>query len=355
MHVQTMVPTGATMLAARLNVRTRELSMVRVPVPVPGPGEVRVAVGAAGVCLSDVHLVQGLLRPALLDGDTVTLGHEVAGTVDALGEGVTRVAVGTRVVVQAGKEVGATVHTMGVDYDGGWAEYLVAPAGLMVPIPDSLPFDQAAIIPDAVSTPWSAIERTGQVRAGESVGVWGVGGLGAHGVQLLRLVGAAPIVAIDPLPEARQRALELGADLALDPGDPAFVSAMDAATGGRRLDVAFDFAGVDAVRSQAINSLGVDGRLVLVGLSGHPVTIENSTSFSYHRRQLRGHYGSEPRHVEQLVSLARLGRLDLARSVSMTLPLADAPLAVAMLERKEGSPIRIVLVPGPILTPGAGA
>ena len=342
---ETTVSSARTMLAGRLNTRTREFAVRRVPVPVPGPGEVRVEVGAAGVCLSDVHLIDGLLRPALLDGEDVTLGHEVAGTVESLGDGVTQVAVGTRVIVQAGKQVGATVHTMGVDYDGGWAEYLVAPAALMAPIPDNLPFEQAAIIPDAVSTPWAAIERTGQVRAGESVGVWGVGGLGAHGVQLLRLVGAAPIIAIDPLPQARQRALELGADLALDPGDPGFAAAMDEATGGRRLDVAFDFAGVDAVRKQAINSLGVDGRLVLVGLSGRSVTIENSTSFSYNRRQLRGHYGSEPHHVEQLVAFARLGRLELSRSVSVTLPLAEAARAVAMLENKEGNPIRIVLVP----------
>jgi D-arabinose 1-dehydrogenase-like Zn-dependent alcohol dehydrogenase len=334
-----------TMLAGRLNVRTRKFSVERIPVPVPGPGEVRVQVGAAGVCLSDVHLIDGLLRPALLDGDVVTLGHEVAGTVESLGDGVTGVAVGARVIVQAGTVVGSAVHTMGVDYDGGWAEYLVAPAALMVPIPDALPLDQAAIIPDAVSTPWAAIERTAQVRAGESVGVWGVGGLGAHGVQLLRLVGAAPIIAIDPLPQARERALELGADLAIDPADPGFVEAMNDVTGGRRLDVAFDFAGVDAVRTQAINSLGTDGRLVLVGLSGRPVTIENSTSFSYNQRQLRGHYGSEPRHVEQLVGFARLGRLELSRSVSVHVPLAEADRAVEMLTARTGNPIRIVLVP----------
>ena len=339
------MPESTTMLAARLVAATRQVVLRRVPVPVPGPGEVRVKVGAAGVCLSDVHLVDGLLHPALLEGDEVTLGHEVAGTVESLGDGVSDVAVGTRVIVQAGKEVGRAVHTMGVDYDGGWAEYLVAPAALMVPIPDTLPFEQAAIIPDAVSTPWAAIERTGQVRAGESVGVWGVGGLGAHGVQLLRLVGAAPIVAIDPLAEARERALVLGADLALDPADPGLVAAMDAVTGGRRLDVAFDFAGVDAVRRQAINSLGIDGRLVLVGLSGRPVTIENSTSFSYHRRQLRGHYGSEPRHVEQLVAFARLGRMELSRSVSLTLPLIEAHRALELLRSKTGHPIRIVLVP----------
>ena len=225
------------------------------------------------------------------------------------------------------------------------AEYLVVPAGVLVPLGDDIPFDQASIIPDAVSTPWGAISSTADVRAGESVGVWGIGGLGAHGVQLLRLIGAAPIVAVDPLPEARERALAFGADFALDPMDKNFQESLAAATGGRGLDVALDFAGVDAVRTQALDSLGTRGRLVLVGLSGKPMTISDSTEFSYARKQIRGHYGSEAHHVPQLVSLTRLGRLDFAKSVSARIPLADAEQAVKSLDAKEGNPIRLVLIP----------
>ena len=334
-----------TMIAGRLNVETGTFAMQEVPIPEPGPGFVRIKVGAAGVCLSDVHLIQGLLRPQFLKGSEVTLGHEVAGTVDLPGDGVTSVAPGDRVVVQAGYEYNGVTLTMGVDYDGGWAEYLVVPAGVLVPLGDDIPFDQASIIPDAVSTPWGAIASTADVRAGEAVGVWGIGGLGAHGVQLLRLIGAAPIIAVDPIPEARERALEFGADLALDPMAEDFAESMKAATGGKGLDVALDFAGVDAVRTQAINCLGLRGRLVLVGLSGKPMTINDSTGFSYARKQIRGHYGSEAHHVPQLVSLARLGRLDFAKSVSARIPLADAEKAVQALDAKEGNPIRLVLIP----------
>jgi 2-desacetyl-2-hydroxyethyl bacteriochlorophyllide A dehydrogenase len=337
--------TENTMLAGRLTISTREFSLDRVPVPTPRSGQVLVKVAAAGVCLSDVHLIDGTLTPSLLDGDVVTLGHEVAGTVDTLGADVTGWRPGDRVVVKAGHERGGAVHTMGVDYDGGWAEYLVSPADNLVAIPDALPFEQAAIIPDAVSTPWAAIESTAGLRAGEAVGVWGVGGLGVHAVQLLRLAGAAPIIAIDPLEEARARALEFGADVALDPRDQGFRQAVRDATGGRGLDVAFDFAGVDAVRSQAISSLGVDGRLVLVGMSGTPITIENSNKFTHMRKRILGHYGSEPHHVDKLVELTRLGRLDFSRSISATLPLAEAAEAIRMLERKEGNPIRLVLLP----------
>lgn len=333
------------MLAGRMNFTTKEFAVKQVPVPSPGPGEVRVRVKAAGICLSDVHLIQGLLSPLYLDGDEVTLGHEVSGEVELVGEGVDGVQVGERVIVGAGKHIGDQVWTMGVDYDGGWAEYVVAPAEVLVPIPDDLPFDQAAVIPDAVSTPWAAIEWTGQVKQGESVGVWGIGGLGAHGIQLLRFAGAAPIVAIDPVEAARERALEFGADLALDPADPDFAAKIGAATGGLGLDVAIDFAGVAPVRKQALNALGIGGRLVLVGISGGPLTIDSDIAFMYPRRQVLGHYGSEARHVVDLVRLAKLGRLEFSRSISGTLPLADAAKGVEQLENKVGNPIRLVLHP----------
>jgi len=204
------------MLAARLNVKTLTLSMDDVPIPEPGPGQVRVKVRAAGVCLSDVHLIDGSVRPLHLRQDEVTPGHEIAGTIDALGPGVTGYSAGQRVALQAGEERGGVLYARGGDYDGGWAEYTLATATTLVPIPANLPFEQAAIIPDAVSTSWAAITATGQVRPAEAAGVWGVGGLGAHAVMLLRLVGAVPVIAVDPLPAARARALEFGADAAFD-------------------------------------------------------------------------------------------------------------------------------------------
>jgi len=333
------------MQAGRMNFATKEFAVKQVPVPTPGPGDVRVQVKAAGVCLSDVHLIGGLLRPRFLAGDEVTLGHEVAGVVESLGDGVTGIDVGTRVIVQAVKEVDGQINTLGVDYDGGWAEYLVVPAETLVPIPDTMPFDQAAVIPDAVSTPWSAIAFTGQIKAAESVGVWGIGGLGVHGVQLLRLVGAAPIIAIDPVQAARERALEFGADIALDPAQADFAEQIMAATGGRGLDVAIDFAGYAPVRQQALDCLRVGGRLVLVGISGGPITVANDASFQYSRKQIMGHYGSETWHVPELVKLVTLGRLDFSRSISNTFALADAAKAVHDLETKAGNPIRLVLVP----------
>ncbi|TXS49823.1 zinc-binding dehydrogenase [Streptomyces sp. uw30] len=351
-----------TMLAGRLHLDSRAFVVEEVPVPMPGPGEVLVEVRAAGVCLSDVHLIDGSISPffpveAVAKSRALTLGHEVAGVVHALGSDVQGLwNPGQRVVLQAGQACGecgdclrrmpcGRPQTRGVDYDGGWAQYAVAREDTLVPIPDDLPFEQAAIIPDAVSTPYAAIVETGAVRPAQAVGIWGAGGLGAHGIRIARMVGAAPIVVVDPLATARERALAFGADIALDPAAAGFAEAVDEATGGRGIDVAFDFAGVGAARSQALSVLAPDGVLVLAGLTPEPITVDASMGFCFKGNQIRGHYGSGPQHVEQLIGLTSAGRIDLAPSITSRVPLAEAADAVARLENKTGDPIRFVLTP----------
>lgn len=346
-----------TMLAGRLDLATHEFAVREVPVPEIGPDEVLVAVRAAGVCLTDLHLIDGSLRPLFDLAGAVTLGHEVAGTIERIGPGVPAgFAVGQRVTLHAGQSCGRCtncgrgrrcleVRTRGMDYDGGWANYAVARFDTVVPIPDALPFDQAAIIPDAVSTPYAAIVATAAIRPAQSAGVWGVGGLGAHGVQVLRFAGAAPIIAVDPRPGARERALTLGADAALDPDADDFAAAVHALTGGRGLDVAFDFAGAESVRQQAAELLGQGGCLVLVGLTARPLAVRDGTWFSFRNQQIRGHFGSAPHYLEEIIGLTALGRLDFAASISGHIPLADAADAVHRLTDKLGDPVRLVLVP----------
>ncbi|CCK26123.1 dehydrogenase [Streptomyces davaonensis JCM 4913] len=346
-----------TMLAGRFHLNSKKFAVEEVPVPAPGPGEVLIEVKAAGVCLSDVHLIDGSLVPLFATSDTVTVGHEVSGVIHTLGPDLKRgLTVGTRVTLEAGKTCGRCADcvrrrpctqmlTAGIDYDGGWAQYTVAREDTLIPIPDSLPFDQAAIIPDAVSTPYAAVVATAGVRPAQSVGVWGVGGVGAHNVRLARLVGAAPIIAVDPLPSARERALAFGADMALDPAAPDFADQVRAATGGRGLDFAFDCAGVPVVREQAASVLGLGGSLILVGITPHPLTISEGLTFNYLSKQVRGHYGGFPESVTELVRLTAAGRLDLAPSITDHIPLAAAAAAVNRLENKIGDPIRLILVP----------
>ncbi|MEV6834661.1 zinc-binding dehydrogenase [Streptomyces sp. NPDC051133] len=346
-----------TMLAGRFHLDSKKFAVEEVPIPVPGPGEVLIEVKAAGVCLSDVHLIDGSLVPLFATSDTVTVGHEVSGVVHTLGPGLRRgLPVGTRVTLEAGKTCGTCAGcvrrrpctrmlTAGIDYDGGWAEYVIAREDTLIPIPDNLPFDQAAIIPDAVSTPYAAVVTTAGVRPAQAVGIWGVGGVGAHNVRLARLAGAAPIIAVDPLPSARERALAFGADHALDPAAPDFADQVRAATEGRGLDFAFDCAGVPAVREQAASVLGLGGSLILVGITPRPLTITEGLTFNYLCKQVRGHYGGSPESVAELVRLTAAGRLDLAPSITDHIPLVDAADAVSRLENKIGDPIRLILVP----------
>lgn len=334
------------MRAARIKISTREFQVVDVPIPSPGPAQVLIRVKAAGVCLSDVHLLTGIITPAYLVGDEVTLGHEVSGVIEEIGSAVEEWSRGDRVIVCAGvRDDHNRVTTLGFDYDGGFAEFVIADTATLVAIPDGLSFEQACIIPDAVSTPWAAITQTAAVKEGEIVAVFGIGGLGIHAVQLLRLVGASPIIAIDPIPEARARALSVGADIALDPSDPEFYERIKQVTGGGGVNVAFDFAGVGAARTQALRLLAEGGRLVIVGLANESIVIPNDIAFAYKRSQVLGDYGSEPIHTQQLVDLLQEGRLDLSSSISEIMSLENVPEALDRLDQKINNPIRIVIKP----------
>ena len=334
------------MRAGRIKISTREFKVVDHPIPIAACGQVRIEVKAAGVCLSDVHLLDSTLSPGYLEGDEVTMGHEVAGVIDQLGDGVTGWEVGDRVIVCAGvRDEKGRVRTQGFDFDGGFAQYMTTEVATLVPIHRELSFEQACIIPDAVSTPWAAITQCAQIQPGESSAVYGIGGLGIHAVQLLKILGSTPIIAIDPLPKARARALLAGADLALDPGDSEFSKKVRATTSGRGVNAAFDFAGVSAVRAQALPLLAEGGRLVIVGIAGEPITIPNDMAFAYKRNKILGHYGSEPHHTQEVVALIREGKLDLSASISWILPLEEAAKALKQLAEKTNDPIRIVLKP----------
>ena len=348
-------PMGQTMRAERFYADTKSVVLEDVPVPAPGPGEVLVKVAFCGICHSDLSLINGTF-PA--QRPVVTQGHEASGTIAAIGPGVSGWAEGDRVIVAAGRPCGQCpncrrgevgdclrMQLMAFAYDGAWAQYTLAQAGGLTRVPDNVPLEQAAILADAVSTPFGAVVHTGRVGVGESVGVWGVGGIGTHIVQLARLVGAAPIVAVDINPVARDRALELGADHALDPADPGLREAIGAVTGGRGLDVAFDAVGLKSTFEQALDCVTTGGRLVAVGMSDQCPTVGPTSMFGLTRRQVLGHLGYRNADIETLARLVSLGRLDLSRSISRVIGLEDIAVGIEMLERGEGNPIRILVRP----------
>ncbi len=343
------------MRAARFDAATRELTLTDVPVPALQPHEALVRVQACGVCLSDVHLIDGSLPGPL---PVVTPGHEPAGVIERIGDSVPFWQPGQRVVMAAGRpcltcsacaggrpDACRAIEIMGFSYDGAWAEFVVAPYAALTLVPDSVPIEQAAILADAVSTPYAALLERATVRPAESVGVWGVGGLGIHAVKLARLLGAAPIVALDPREPARERALRAGADVAIDPSSADAVQQVRAVTGGDGLDVALDVVGSPAVLQQGEQCLAAGGRLVMVGMSFEPTTLGPGVFFSLQSQTLLGHLGYSKQHLDQLVRLVELGRLDVSDSISDVLPLDDVVDAVDRLATKRGDPVRLVLRP----------
>ena len=344
-----------TMRAERFYADTKTVVLEDVPIPEPGEGEVLVKVAFCGICHSDLSLINGTF-PA--QRPVVTQGHEASGTIAKLGPGVTGWSEGDRVVVAAGRPCGQCVNCrrgdmatclrlqlMAFAYDGAWAEYTVAQAAGLTRVPDNVPLEQAAILADAVSTPFGAVVNTGKVVIGESVGVWGVGGVGTHIVQLARLVGAVPIIAVDLNPAVRDRALELGADYAFDSRDPDFADKLAEVTGGRGLDVAFDAVGLKVTFEQALNSLTGGGRLVGVGMSAESPTVGPTSMFGLTRRQVLGHLGYHNKDIETLAQLVSRGRLDLSRSISQIIPLEDIADGIRILDTGEGNPIRVLVQP----------
>src|SRR6476660_9314794 len=344
-----------TMRAQRFYADSKTIAVEDVPIPEPGPGEVLVKVAFCGICHSDLSLINGTF-PAFLP--VVTQCHEASGTIAEFGPGVTGWSEGDRVIVAAGRpceqcsncrrgDPAGCLQTqiMAFAYDGAWAEYTVAQAAGLTRVPDNVSLEQAAILADAVSTPYGAVVRTGKVGIGESVGVWGVGGVGTHIVQLARLVGAVPVIAIDIKPAVLDRALELGADHALDAADPGLRDKITEITGGRMLDVAFDAVGLKSTFEQALDCITVGGRLVGVGMSAESPSVGPTSMFGLTQKHVLGHLGYQNVDIETLDTLLARGRLDLSSSISDIVSLEDVRVGIEKLERQDGNPIRILVKP----------
>jgi threonine dehydrogenase-like Zn-dependent dehydrogenase len=221
----------------------------------------------------------------------------------------------------------------------------VVPSVALSLVPAAIPFEQAAILADAVSTPYAGLVDRAARRAGESIGLWGIGGLGVHAVQVARMAGAAPIVAVDPMPAARARALEFGADVAHDPNADDIPGTVSRLTDGLMLDVTVDLFGSNAALAQAVRCTARFERTVMIGLSHQQIQLGAGAIFGLRSQALLGHLGYRKEHLDQLVALLARGRLDVSRSISAILPLDDVVGGVDMLATKRGNPIRLVIRP----------
>jgi len=236
------------------------LSLNEVESPTPAADEIVVHVGAAGLCHSDVGFSDGTLTP-LLPFRPITLGHEIAGIVSSIGADVTEFTVGQRVVIPA------AIEGPGTSKNGGFADEVVVLERLVVPLPDGVPFDQAAAATDAGLTSYHAVIDQGGVVAGTKVGIIGLGGLGSLGAQIALAVGAVVYVA-----EKNEKVHDFARSLGVEAVSTDIQDFADA-----QLDVILDFAGFGTTTNGAIKVIRRGGRIVQVGLGKAEAPIDLQT------------------------------------------------------------------------------
>lgn len=356
--------------AAVLTALDTPLELTEVDLSPPKAGEVRVRLAASGVCHSDLSVQNGTLPGAL----PMVLGHEGAGVVVEVGEGVTNVKPGDHIVVswvpQCGTcyfcardqaelcEAGTVAMSTGGLLDGttrfAWkdaplmqmassgtfAEETVIPAISAVKIPDDMPLEQAALIGCGVLTGVGAATNTARIRPGDTVAVVGCGGVGLNVVQGARIAGAERIIAIDKVASKLDLARRFGATDTVDAsnGDPA--SRVMELTGQRGADVAFEVIGLAPTIDQTINMTRRGGQAILVGVPRMEVTVTIPAFFGMvlMERTVKGcWYGSSNVHrdVPRLVELYKKGELLLDELISRRISLEQVNDAFSALEAGE--------------------
>jgi 2-desacetyl-2-hydroxyethyl bacteriochlorophyllide A dehydrogenase len=275
----------------------------------------------AGVCHSDGHYRADASRVRL----PVTLGHEVAGVVAEVGEGVEDVAIGSRVAVHYLWPGGDMI---GKERDGGYAERIVVPAGNLVAVPPEVPLEQAAVMMCSTATALHAL-RAAPLSRGESVAIVGFGGLGVSALPLAVALGASRVYAIDPVPAKLELAAAMGAlPVALD----------ELPAGLPEIDVALDFAGHEATALAVLRRLAPGGRLVLVAINLRRMTLDPYADVLGPERRLVGCSDHTREELVELMALVASGALDLSRAVSRRIPLEAAAVDAALDDLERGTP-----------------
>ena len=367
---------GFTMKAVTFDGTT--VSVAEVDLAAPKSGEVRVRVTAAGVCHSDLHVMRGEWDVPM----PLVMGHEGSGVVDAIGDGVTSLAVGDHVVLswvpncgecrycKLGRPaqcelVANVVATQGVLYDGtsrlskdgevvhhylgvsSFAEFVVVPESGAIKVREDAPLDVIALVGCAVATGVGAVRNTAKLTAGSTAAVIGCGGVGLSVIQGARLEKASLILAVDVAADKLELARKLGAThtLLVEPGMDV-PEAMKAIV-PEGLDYVFDAIGKIVTTEQSIRALGLGGSAVVVGLppTGQTAQFDPLVLAEADQRILGCNYGSTvpqrdiPRLVDELMS----GDLDLESMISARRPLDEAEAALADLNA--GAALRQLLLP----------
>lgn len=350
------------MKAAVLQEANKPLTIEDVDIIDPRAGEVLVRTSCSGVCHSDLHFVDGSWQLPM----SCVLGHEAAGVVEAIGEGVTYVKPGDRVIMSFRPFCGKCYYCLGGRPNlcndpeigaasasrltwngspilqfasvGSFAEMMVTSENGLVKIPEEMPMAEAALIGCGVMTGVGAALYTAKVPGGSTVAVIGCGGIGLNIIQGCRIAGAANIIAIDIVDSKLEMASQFGATHTINSKEVDLDEAIKEITKGEGVEYAFEAIGVPAAATQAFNMTRAGGTTVVVGM--HPLGSEISIpgpAFLQEKKLIGCMYGSTRfrEHMPKLIDLFLQDRLDLTSLVSRRLKLEDVNEAFRSMKAGE--------------------
>ncbi|GAA4368863.1 zinc-binding dehydrogenase [Paeniglutamicibacter cryotolerans] len=346
-----------TMMAAVLERPGAPLRLEEVRMPEPKHGEVLVRVAGCGVCHTDLHVIKGEVAfptPGVL-------GHEVSGTVAAWGPGVTGLTEGMNVVCSFIIPCGTCTHCVrgrddlclnffsqnrlkGTLYDGtsrifrpngqplamysmgGLAQYAVVPANNVFALPAGLPLVNSSILGCAVFTAYGAVRHAADLRHGDTVAVYGSGGIGSNLIQVARALGASQIIAVDIRDDQLAAARALGATDTINSRTEDVTARLLELTSGRGVDVAFEARGLPETMVRASEAVTDGGKLVAVGIADGRATAPIEITRLVRRSiQIIGSYGARTRtDMPAVLQLAQSGAITTSRVITRRGPLEEA-------------------------------
>ncbi len=326
------------MKAVRLVEIGKPLEDANVPIPEIGLSDVLIRVAAAGICHSDVHYRGGISK---IDHLPLTLGHEVAGYVEQVGRDVTNVLPRDRVCVHYLVHCGTcefcargleqfcrSGQMIGKHRDGGYAEFIKVPARNAFTLPDEISFEVGAVMMCSSATALHALKKS-RLKPGESLAIFGFGGLGFSAVQLARVFECGDVYVVDINPAKLRSAVRMGA-IAIDAKAADPVEQIKGATAGRGVDVALELIGSAKTMRQAVLCLGAVGRAALVGLTAESTSIFPYIELISKEAEIIGVSDHLATELPALIEFARNGKLRFPPEALRVVDLDAAQINAAL-------------------------
>jgi 6-hydroxycyclohex-1-ene-1-carbonyl-CoA dehydrogenase len=327
------------------------LKIENVPEPKIGAKDVLVKISACGVCHTDLHYIDHgvptFKKPPLI------LGHEPSGVVAEIGSEVTNLKTGDRVIIPAvltcgecflcrnGREnICEKMVMLGNNIDGAYAEYIKVPAKDVFKLPDEVPLEEGSIIADAISTPFHAVVNRAQVKAGETVVIFGCGGVGINAIQIASSIGAL-VIAVDILDKKLEFAKKLGASEVVNAKNEGDIGKKIRKITGGGADVAIEVIGNPSTIEQAFSCIRTGGRLIVVGYTEKDVTL-NAGRIMYREMEIKGSLGCRPVDYPKIIELVRFGKINIKDVVTHKFPIDGINTAFDFMRR--GESLRSVVV-----------